>query len=433
MLYSLVLFILVVLCLVRPNIPEAEAATAVSYQELGRMNTPATNNASNRWFGIDFDKYKEFKGRYSGYMKFHARHLGENGPIFSAPEAYFDVHRGNTGVTYGRQIMNWNPHEQFWLLGDLNPQRGFNLLEQDMEGLAGIKLRHQQDNFSLELFGSYLYIPQLNPTYKIKDGKIDAPTEWSKLPPSSVFYNDAVVPIYYDLELPEMKTVLFQPSVGGRLSMNWNEKGGVSVYGLYKPENQVRFNATGFYEQDVEERARVRAKPFVNHHWIYGAEVEQSFGDIQWQLGAMAVIPEKGGDPTFEFEPLKIEPVYEDYIYGFNTLKLEQDEFSVAVHHIESFSPPGQEENVFGKKIHWQSATGIQGTYLFNDKWSSNVSYRYDWQLGDIQLVGAVTYKMSRNAAASLGLEMLEVPNKNSYWSSFRSNDTSYARLNYAF
>jgi len=114
-------------------------------------------------------------------------------------------------------------------------------------------------------------------------------------------------------------------------------------------------------------------------------------------------------------------------------LKLEQDEFSVAVHHIESFSPPGQEENVFGKKIHWQSATGIQGTYLFNDKWSSNVSYRYDWQLGDIQLVGAVTYKMSRNAAASLGLEMLEVPNKNSYWSSFRSNDTSYARLNYAF
>ncbi|HAZ12008.1 MAG: hypothetical protein A2X86_06845 [Bdellovibrionales bacterium GWA2_49_15] len=430
MLYCLVISFVAVLFL----IPRSHAETGFSYQELGRLNTPAMSGASPRWFGVDFEKGKDYKSEYSSYLKFHMRYFGEErGAIYSAPEAYLRTERGHTQMYYGRHILDWNPHEKFWLLGDLNAQRGFNLLEEDMEGLAGIHLINQQELLKIDIFASYVYIPQLNPGYKIKNGDVTAPNEWSKLPPEQVFYNGAKVPIYYELDMPEMKTIIFQPSIGGRVKMNWSERGGVSVYGLYKPENQVRLNATGHYEQDVEEQARVRAKPFANHHWIYGAETEQAVGDFVAQVGGMAVVPERGVDPTFKFEPLKIEPVYEDYYYGFGSLTYNQPEFSFGLHQVKSFSPPAQGQNLFGKKIRWQNASGVSGNYHLNDYWSFDVSYRYDWQLQDRLWVQSVNYRVTKQATVTAGLEMLDSPNADSFWSSYRSNDTSYARLNYIF
>ena len=172
-----------------------------------------------------------------------------------------------------------------------------------------------------------------------KNGDITAPNEWSKMPPEQVYYS-AKVPIYYELEMPEMKTIIFQPSVGARVNMNWSEQGGVSVYGLYKPENQVRLNATGHYEQDKEEQARVRARPLSIIIGSMGRRPNRR-GDVR-PVGGMAVIPERGGDPTFEFEPLKIEPVYEDYYYGFGSLTYKNQKcrsgfikLNLSLHHLK--------------------------------------------------------------------------------------------------
>ncbi len=429
MLYSLLVIFVVVLCMRG----ESFAAAGVSYEEMGRLNVPADSGASPRWFGVDFEKAKDYQSANSSYLKAHVRNYGARGTIYSVPEAFLRTERGNTQVYYGRHIVDWNPHEQFWLLGDLNAQRGFNLLEEDEEGLAGIHLIHQQEFLKIDILASYVYIPQLNPGYVIKNGQVTSVTEWSKLPPKQVYYNNATVPIYYELEMPEMKTIIFQPSVGGRVKMNWSEQGGVSVYGIYKPENQVRLNATGHYEQDTMEQARVRAKPFVNHQWIYGAEVEQAVGDVVAQVGGMAVIPEHGQDPTFKFEPLKIEPVYEDFYYGFASATYKKPEMSLGLHHVKSFSPPAQKENLFGKKIHWQNASGVKYDYIFNDYWSLNLAYRYDWQMQDRLWVQSVTYHVNAQASISAGLEMLDSPNADSFWAAYRSNDTTYARLNYIF
>jgi len=405
----------------------------LSYQQYGRLNQPANAEASDNWVGLSYDRLKEHSGGGLSKIAVDARYYNGNGRwAVSVPELYYRKDRTNSHMAFGRQILDWAPNEKFWLLGELNPQRGFNLLEENQEGVMGAKFSRSKGPFQVDVFGSYLYAPQLNPGYAIQDGRVVGQTEWSKLPPTKVSYNDAEVPLRYTLENPDMGKLIFRPTLGMRLGLNWGS-GGVSVYGIHKPESQVRINATGHYEQDTVEQAAVTAKPFANQQNIVGTHVMQKLGQVELTVGGMAISPEKKGDPDFQFEAIKIQPVYEDYVYSYAGAAYKSAYGEISANYIELMNNLNGKEVMLGKTTRWRKAVGGKVDYNFSDRFVFAVSYRQDLEIGDRLLTQSVGYNVSKSAKVMAGIEFLEAPQKTSFWASYRTNDSVYTRLLYNF
>ena len=294
----------------------------VTYQYFARINDPEIETLTDHFFHYNayFDTVR--KTRQRTYLDAHLRFFpGGSDPIFSVPEVFISYHGKNNQLILGRKIVDWNPTEKFWGLGKVNGLRAMNLLEQDQEGVTGLHYHAKMGDFDVQLLASYFHIPQINPTFHIDDGNVEAPTEWSKEPPERARFEGEEIPVFYKLQHIDFDDLLLKPSVGIYAAYNWrgfseDNQGKVTGYYAYKPEQGVRINATGFFDQQNDSQAVVTAKPFSNLHQVYGLGVEQKIGAIDYRLGWDVSDPDRGTDPNFEFDALKVEPKYfrESYV-----------------------------------------------------------------------------------------------------------------------
>ncbi|MFT6070815.1 MAG: hypothetical protein ACJAT2_000624 [Bacteriovoracaceae bacterium] len=403
------------------------------YEHLGRMNTPAFKDAGSSSIGFEYLHIKK-RSSFDSYAGLEVKYYPSNeGTLVSLPEAYISRSRGNTDWAVGRKILKWTPHEKFWGIGELNALKGFNLMDDDEEGLVGIHFNKSWSNVDLAIFGSGVHIPQLNPTFTIKEGKISGANEWTNPPPTQVRFSGQNIPVYYNLDKPPMGDILLQNSLGTKLSYRW-KKGSVSAYGIYKPENLARINATGFYEQTTVEQASVRAKPFINHHIMYGVNAAQELGDLTAKVSWDTINPDHGLDDSFSFEAFKIEPVYT--IDSFLTASLTWDKnryVGLSTNFIELLRGDANNTNVFAKKPKWVRAIGFGAWWKATGKLSFSGNYRQDLVLSDILTRFESRYKFTKHVAVGVGADFLKAPKKRSYWSPYRANDTFFSSLSYMF
>jgi len=410
------------------------AKGVVTYQHYQRLNTPNNKLASDNWIAFDYEKIKNHKGSFSSEVELNIRHFnGNKTTIGSLPRANFTYERSRTKTVYGRQILDWAPNEKFWSLGILNPNRGFSHLEDEQEGLTGFYVDRKVRMLRISLFASYLYVPQLNPGYQIKDGKVISQTEWSNPVPGQVSWQNTTIPIQYELENPKVSEILFQESYGARVGLDW-DNGMFSAYGVYKPESQARINATGYYEQEINEQASVRAKPFINHQWLLGGQLTHNFGDNRLDLGGMYVNPEKGVDENFVFEPLRIEPVYEDEGYLYGRWSYTGQTMGLDLNFIQLITEHKDDGSIFSKKPRWHQSLGASAYLDFSDNLRLEGKYQYDVKMKDHVFKSEGSFfLMKRMAKISVGAEILQAPSNKSFWSPFRSNDSMYTNFSYTF
>lgn len=407
----------------------------LSYEHYGRMNTPAFKDASDSALSFQYKKDNESKSTYSVYAHAHGRYYpGNEGKQFSVPELYISRTRGGTSWTAGRRILDWTPHEKFWGIGELNGLKGFNLMDDDQEGLMGIHFDKKWKNWQLSLLASYVHIPQVNPTFTIDNGEVSGANEWTNPPPKFVRFSGQNIPVYYTLQDPRISDIVLNESIGARLKYRWN-KGSVSAYGIYKPENQVRINATGYYEQDEVEQASVLAKPFANHHVMYGVNAEQRFGDFTGRVSWDTVNPIKGTDPTFvNWEAFRIEPVYSIDSYVTASATWDKNRYvGLSANFLELVRGDANNTNVFAKKPKWVRAIGIGAWWKATGKLTFSTNYRQDLVLSDILTRFEGRYKFTKHVALGIGADFLKAPKKQSFWSPYRANDTVFSSLDYIF
>ncbi|GAB4015644.1 MAG: hypothetical protein Fur0010_14810 [Bdellovibrio sp.] len=404
----------------------------LEYRHYQRLNTPASKSAQDGNIAIDWSddgKWRKFRTFADASLEVNTTN---NEPIVSVAEAYATYDHGRTELNIGRKILPWNEQESFWATGEINPMRGFSWLETEREGIMGLHFRRKQ---WLEVGGfvSPVNIPQINPSFTTENGKVTGLNEWAQEPPQVVRFRGQDIPVYYDVDRPEIKDVVFHPGAGLDIGHRW-DYGRVVLYGAYKPENQIRVNATGFYEQTTTaERAYVRTRPFIAYHQIIGGGVdlhnERYFGGVHYD----AIKPIPKNDDKFVFESLKIEPTYTPEHYLTAQTGYKGDFVHFGLNSIVRTKGEVNTSTAFSKKPKWERALGVETKLLFSDKLSFRFLGRRDIKNSDVTLHSELEWKIRKHVWVQLGLEMIDAPSDNSFWATYRTNDTVTSSIGWLF
>ena len=363
----------------------------------------------------------------------------------SVQEAYLSYKVNNFSITAGRKILDWNTNEKYWALGYLNGLQSFTLLSTEEEGVTGVLISKQLGNFQFDILGSYLFIPQLNPSIDFKDGDVKSHSEWVRLPPKKTVVSGVEVPIYYQIDKYKVSDIIFNKSVGGNIRYNW-VNGGVSAFAIYKPENNLRVNASAYYDNLIRNKVIVTASPTINHHAYYGVQLYQAFGDIKARGGLSYVDPNAklGKDflfdianarKTFTSDYFNIHPRYDKEAYAHISLNYERTKFyklTLNYIHLLSHNIRGSDD-FFSDTVKWKSTFGGGFIYYLNDAFDIGIDLKYDVIRKDNIVKGEVKYNFDKKVIVALGLEVLKAPDNNSYWSYYRTSDTLYSTVGFIF
>lgn len=426
-----------------------EASQAVlSYETFQRLSTPQNQDGASNWFTLNFVTEKA-KRRFDTFLDLSVRfYHGKEKYIASLPEGYLSFTNDNEQVILGRRILDWNASERFWALGQLNGLQGFTLLGQEQEGVSGLHYDYKSSNFKVSLLASYFFVPQMNPSLDIKDGKISSNTDWVKLPPKRTLVNNQIVPIYYDIKKPEVSEVVLQKTLGTNVAYLW-KGGSLSAFGVYKPENNLRMNAEAFYDQKLDQ-VTVKADPFVSHHVMYGMQGSQEIAknttvqtgvqvnDPTVRLGSsLDFLKDKGATEkrnNFESKYFSIKPKYEKESYAYLSTVIDQPFFDISLNAIELLTDNQKSsDDLYSDTVKWHRAVGLGLGYDITESFRMNVAAQYDIQMMDSLFRNEYSYHFYKEMSLAMGLEIINSPRTDSYWSAYRANDTVYSTLSYTF
>ena len=330
----------------------------------------------------------------------------------------------------------------------MNPRQSFTLLSSKQEGLTGLHYTQAvTQEVSFDIFFSYVYIPGLNPSVDIENGKVVSNSEWVRLPPEKTIIMDQTVPIVYSMNRPTNGEVVFQKSLGMNVSYEWN-KGKISSYAIYKPESNLRSNAEASLSNDAT-KVLVTANPIVNHHLMYGLQAVQQFGGIKGVVGLDITDPNANlgddfeildplqlgeDDRTFESEYFSIQPSYDKESYLSFAALLDRRFYSLSVNYIQLMSENTRaSDDFFSETVKWKKTIGAMAKVMWSDNFFTLSDYRYDFERKDQIIKLEADYLVTRNLGVRLGVELIKSPLNASYWSAYRANDTVYTSLNYLF
>lgn len=441
-LHSLLFFILILT--ISSN---AHAATAeISFEKFYRLNKPIYRSESGDWLGLSFETAPpkhDLDTFLMGDLRFYFQ--DNNSLNYSIQEAYAVYKDVDFTLTVGRKILDWNQNEKYWSLGYLNALQSFTLLSTEEEGVTGAILSSTWGNFSFDILGSYLFIPQINPSIDFKNGNVHSRSEWVRLPPKRTVISGVEVPIYYNISDYQVEKIIFNKSLGANIKYSWLN-GGVSAFAIYKPENKLRVNADAYYDNLGTGKVIVTAEPTVNHHAYYGVQVYQSFGDIKSRAGLSYIDPNAklGKDflvdisnarKTFKSEYFNINPRYDKEAYAHVSLNYDkQKTYKLTLNYIHLISNNIRgNDDFFSDTVKWKSTFGGGFQYFFNDSFDIAFDLKYDIIRADNILKGEVNYHFNQELTVALGLEVLKAPDNNSYWSYYRTSDTLYSKIGIIF
>ena len=416
----------------------------LDFLQFQRLNTPNNPGTANSWYGFGYhDSWKLKKYKARTHANISARHFTQGkSTIFSIQEAYIERVRGNTTITSGRQVLDWYPMEKFWTLGKLNGLRSFSLTEEEREGLVGLKLKRKMWGGEVDIFGSLLYLPELNPGYQFVDGNIVGNNEWSRMPPTQIRFREGRAPVRFELIEPDIKKLISKQSFGVNFKrdLDWVS---LSVFGMVKPETKLRVGAYGYYEQINDDAAKMRIRGFSLSHSVYGGYLNFPIGDFNLKVGGMFIEPDPNSAEKFTpeaFENYQYEPdIYKERYYtaslssawghggiSFNYISGKEER-------IKKFDESSSAEPLFGSEMKWKNALGVHVYYQFFDRFTLNGKVQADIEKLDRLIKAEVKYRYSSFAEIMVGGEILDAPDDSSFWSGFRSNDSTYAKFSYIF
>ena len=420
------------------------AEGSLDFLQYQRLNTPNNPGVANSWYGFNFhDSWNVSKYRARTHANVSARHFTQGkATIFSVQEAYIERIRGKTSFVTGRQVLDWFPMEKFWFLGKVNGLRSFSFTEEEQEGLVGLQFKRKMWGGEVGVFGSLLYIPELNPGYTFRDGEIVGNNEWSRMPPTEIRFREGRAPVKYELIPPDIQSLLSQQSFGVNFKkdLDWLS---LSVFGMVKPEAKLRSGAYGYYEQIEDEAAKMRIRGFTMNHTVYGGQVSVPIGDVKLNLGAIYTEPEPNSAEKFEpeaYENYQYEPdVYKERYYiaslisAWGTGGISLNYISGKEELVQKFDEDSNAEPLFGSEMKWKNAIGMSVEQDFYRRFSLKAKIQADLDNLDRLFKAELKYRYSSFAQVVLGAEILDAPEDSSYWSTFRSNDSSYAKFSYTF
>lgn len=435
-----------------------QAEVELMVEKFQRLNNPGVTTRSEDRLTLDIEKEGDFLLIDGAEAKFDASfrlYLDDQEINYSLGEAYISGTDGTNTWTVGRKVLNWNPTEVFWGLNHLNARRSFTLLDEEREGIVGFHWDRKMGDLELNFILSYAYVPQLNPGLKVENGSVVSKSEWVRKPPTRTVINEKEVPIFYNLNEPSVSDVVLNKTLGANLAWNWGDKnysGRFNSYALYKPENNLRINAEAYYDLDLKQ-VMVNADPIVNHHAILGMGVQQHLPvalpgktmiatnfeviDPNARLGkdfdVLDPVKLKQQNREFDSQFFSINPNYKRESHATVSLLHKNYLFDVGLNYFRLLTESSSGDDFYSDTSRFENAIGLWLQARPSEQLTWLVDLKHDLARQDVVLRTNVAYRFNQNILAGVGVETLRAANSDSFWSSYRANDSVYFSFGYMF
>lgn len=295
-------------------------------------------------------------------------------------EIYSTVRIDDKSVLHvGRKLKNWSAVDTIWNMGVYQPQFKWNPLAAENQGLSGLFWNKQSSGFGITLFASPLYIPDQSANYELKDGQFQSSNPWFAAPPQNIKFGSQILPIDYNINKPEVSSIIFQTQYGAHVSYSNASGYFANLAGIYKPSNQL---ALGYKGVLVTTRVRVDVTPKLYFENVYSADlgIKKDWGFFQ-----ISALYSKPQNPDFEstfnapqFEPsMSFGPMF---LYKFKPFELFLAHLETNGGTVKDVGPDASAERAsLSERFLYKQATQVQLRYsdIFLDtfRWDSTLNF----------------------------------------------------------
>jgi hypothetical protein len=355
----------------------------------------------------------------------------------------------------GRSRQTWNLLDDSEHLGLWQPVFEVDALRPDAAGLTGLFYQNTSGEFETLFFASPLFIPSMGPPIQTKSGKLVSESRWFSSPPDSWPFKNVSTGLVYSLDVPDLKDLVFQPSVGIRSS--WRSVNGKSWSNMgfaYKPVNELVLKyRVKLNTPEVDPiTGTIAIKPAVAHHAL-----------ISFEQGYLVT-----ETAQFSFHAMMDSPINTAPEEGWIKQQLESQQIIGAAYEdrwsMPIFKVPFQfrwiNYKVFGGKIKDVDSKGVDKGSIFPQRtkfnevshweishilrWSrskleTKYSFLREWsQRGSINQL-ELNYSPHHFWTITAGVDVLGVDDENDggsesgFIDKFRANDRVYGGIKYVF
>lgn len=358
--------------------------------------------------------------------------------MFSVKEAYSTFGSNKTKLTLGRKILKWSPVDANWGFGKVNNRQNFNGFEPGQEGLTGIMLKQRWGSFSVEAFASYLYVPEMNPSLDINKSEqtITSRSAWAKAPNRTYDDGGNEIPIYYDVNYPEINEVVFRYSVGLSMNQDITKELSANIFWVKKPENTLSTTVDARLETPIPQRIVAEITPVVYYHDVAGGNLQYEFNKrFKIYASYLGIYPEEfpdGSQEDFDYTGIEEEKIQEQYAGG--GLVYGDYKTQIGLHYVARVSRFILGDNPLATAPRWNQAVNFNISIRPFKKLQTSMDVKYDMLSFDRLAMLSANYHFSKKLFLGGGIQMIGAPrNAGTYWGAFRNNDSLYTNLKYIF
>lgn len=398
--------------------------------------------SGNKWWGqFDFaydyhEPFVDHEGKFDAVLNYN----DAGGFFWAIKEAQLTYMLTHSELTVGFMIIDWSQIDKVWGLGKINNRVNIDYFNPGQSGLPGIRFSQRlAKSLQVDLFASFLYIPELNPTYHIDDsaGTITSRSIWAPPPEETAEVKPGVKQkIFYHVYKPDIQDIIFQVSHGINVKYSLMENLHFSAFYLRKPENNLSNTATlEIVPPDFIPNVNVEPKLFF--HKVLGGQLTYETTDKQWQLYTSYLETKPGSKPenkdvvNLAGYAFRLDKQPEKYWGSGIIYKILNGEIHLG--HLTRVSE-FDDSSVLAKQPRWGDVVNCSLLYNFYTDWSFNSEVFYDYSNYDRLFKVDVTYTYNHVIAMSLGANVLTSPTDGvGYWSQFRTNDSIYAQVGILF
>jgi hypothetical protein len=375
---------------------------------------------------------------------------------FIARDLYARVQtKSPTGLafTFGRSQRLWSQLDEDWGLGIWQPLFRADYVNPISLGLTGLFAEAAGKGMKFTIFVSPLHLPDQQAEMKVENGQLTSGNRWFRAPVSHLEIEHGVNRIYYDLNKPEVKDVVFNgvfafsTTAGDEVDGSWARFSFAD-----KPMNQfhvaVQTDGIVFLHVDSGE-IRPIIHPKVVRHQL--ATFETGFAWDDRNKVYFSVVSESINDPKLPegWEQTELKDAY--YVgaggsMGMGMVGLRQTLFSLG--YVERREKEGSDITSIEGEIETSnqrptferlaSAALIHPLYRQRHhrvtgqmKYTHSFSDQGDW------VTAVVNYRPEAQVTWYLGLDVFGAPDEGtgvrSFISSYRNNDRVFGGVSYVF
>ncbi len=355
---------------------------------------------------------------------------------YSLQEAYLGGHLTNKDfIRIGRMNLDWSSLDATWGFGKLNNRRNFDFFTPGQEGLTGLAYEHRSSNgLRFKLFGSGLYIPELNPPYQInKHNKtIKCNSPWCDPPPTHNPYKGTDKQIDYDVNYPSASDIVFRYSFG--FNVGWEDKHWKwDNFFIHKPENQVTTQASAQLNS-FTDHVVVTVNPKVYYHDMFGSTLKYQNQDLQMYFGGFGTKPNSSPGNTDEVTRLteiKSNKIREDYVGG--GISKTNSEYTLGFNYVARLSSYNRDQEPLIPDPRWNQALNVFMTRNLG-KLTLSADAKYDMLTRDRLVMVRAFMNLTQSLLLNLGMNLIGTPSDGkSFWSPYTNNDSLNFGLKYVF